>query len=148
MPGLDGIRATQEIRKRHRTVPIIVLTIEERDAVVSRFFAAGADDYSLKPIKALDLIARINMHLRYAEQRRYYAEGSKGINPKTLRLIEDCLNTFDDFVDIETLDARLHISVKTLYRYLQHMVQSGVVLSDSAYGRVGRPKTYYKLKRP
>ena len=145
MPGLDGVRAIQEIRRTNYSIPIIVLTIEEREAIVNRFFEAGADDYSVKPIKALDLVARINTHLRYREQR--YADGSKNITPRTLRMIEDCLRSFNDPVDIETLSANLDISSKTLYRYLQYMLRSGVVVADSSYGKVGRPKTFYKLRQ-
>lgn len=145
MPGLDGVRAIQEIRRTNYSIPIIVLTIEEREAVVNRFFEAGADDYSVKPIKALDLVARINTHLRYREQ--LYADGSKNITPRTLRMIEDCLRSFNDPVDIETLSANLDISSKTLYRYLQYMLRSGVVVADSSYGKVGRPRTFYKLRQ-
>ena len=65
MPGVDGISAVKEIRKKLPKVPIIVLTIEEEDRIVSKFMAAGADDYSLKPIKAVDLISRIKVHLQY-----------------------------------------------------------------------------------
>ena len=145
MPGLDGVRAIQEIRRTNYSIPIIVLTIEERETIVNRFFEAGADDYSVKPIKALDLVARINTHLRYREQ--LYADGSKNITPRTLRMIEDCLRSFNDPVDIETLGANLDISSKTLYRYLQYMLRSGVVVADSSYGKVGRPKTFYKLRQ-
>ena len=145
MPGLGGVRAIQEIRRTNYSIPIIVLTIEEREAIVNRFFEAGADDYSVKPIKALDLVARINTHLRYREQ--LYADGSKNITPRTLRMIEDCLRSFNDPVDIETLSANLDISSKTLYRYLQYMLRSGVVVADSSYGKVGRPKTFYKLRQ-
>ena len=145
MPGLDGVRAIQEIRRTNYSIPIIVLTIEERETIVNRFFEAGADDYSVKPIKALDLVARINTHLRYREQ--LYADGSKNITPHTLRMIEDCLRSFNDPVDIETLGANLDISSKTLYRYLQYMLRSGVVVADSSYGKVGRPKTFYKLRQ-
>ena len=145
MPGLGGVRAIQEIRRTNYSIPIIVLTIEERETIVNRFFEAGADDYSVKPIKALDLVARINTHLRYREQ--LYADGSKNITPHTLRMIEDCLRSFNDPVDIETLGANLDISSKTLYRYLQYMLRSGVVVADSSYGKVGRPKTFYKLRQ-
>ena len=144
MPGLDGVRAIQEIRRTNYSIPIIVLTIEERETIVNRF-EAGADDYSVKPIKALDLVARINTHLRYREQ--LYADGSKNITPRTLRMIEDCLRSFNDPVDIETLSANLDISSKTLYRYLQYMLRSGVVVADSSYGKVGRPRTFYKLRQ-
>ena len=50
MPGVDGITAVKKIRKKLPKTPIIVLTIEEKEQIVSRFMDAGADDYSLKPV--------------------------------------------------------------------------------------------------
>ena len=71
MPGVDGISAVKEIRKKLPKVPIIVLTIEEEEHIVSRFMNAGANDYSLKPVKAVDLISRIKVHLQYHEKSQY-----------------------------------------------------------------------------
>ena len=67
MPGMDGISVVREIRKKLPRTPIIVLTIEEEEQIMARFMEAGADDYSVKPIKAIDLISRINVHLQYYE---------------------------------------------------------------------------------
>ena len=89
MPGVDGISAVKEIRKKLPKVPIIVLTIEEEDRIVSKFMAAGADDYSLKPIKAVDLISRIKVHLQYHEKSQYYEN-------------KEIISTFDENNIIQT----------------------------------------------
>ena len=57
-------------------------------------------------------------------------------------MIEDCLRSFNDPVDIETLGANLDISSKTLYRYLQYMLRSGVVVADSSYARLVGPRPF------
>ena len=59
MPGVDGITAVKEIRKRLPKTPIIVLTIEEKEQIVSRFMDAGADDYLAKPFIMEELLARL-----------------------------------------------------------------------------------------
>jgi two-component system response regulator DctR len=46
-------------------LPILVLTVDERQELADQFLTAGATDFALKPIKAPDLISRINVHLRY-----------------------------------------------------------------------------------
>ena len=63
MPGLDGIEATREIRKRSN-VPIIFLTAraEEMDRIMG--LEIGADDYVVKPFSPKELVARVRAVLR------------------------------------------------------------------------------------
>jgi len=35
------------------------------------------------------------------------------------------------------------LAYQTVYRYLQHMTQQNLVVMDSVYGKVGRPKQLY-----
>lgn len=146
MPGIDGISAVKEIRKSLPRVPVIVLTIEEEEEIVSRFMEAGADDYALKPVKAVDLIARINVHLQYHERSQYYDSHEKGISQVTLQKIEEYLEQNREFSDIDTIEERTQIKKKTLYRYLQYMVKENKVEQKYSYGDTGRPKTWYKWK--
>jgi len=48
MPGMNGIEATREIRKRHPTVKILVLTTYDDDEWVFDAIRAGASGYLLK----------------------------------------------------------------------------------------------------
>lgn len=146
MPGVDGITAVRSIRKKLPKVPIIVLTIEEEDEIVSRFMEAGADDYSLKPIKAIDLISRIKVHLQYHERSQYFESADKGISKVTLKKIEDYLRSCPDFQDIDALEHNTQVKKKTLYRYLQYLVKEGRVEQEYSYGDMGRPRTFYKMK--
>lgn len=63
MPGLDGLEVCRRIRD-HVSCPILFLTarIEDKDKV--RGFAAGGDDYIVKPFSLVELEARIRAHLR------------------------------------------------------------------------------------
>ena len=63
MPRLDGLSAVLRIRER-RNLPIIVLSAksEESDKVLG--LSMGADDYVTKPFTPLELLARVNSHLR------------------------------------------------------------------------------------
>lgn len=146
MPGVDGITAVRAIRKKLPRVPIIVLTIEEEDSVAQKFTEAGADDYSLKPIKAVDLIARIKVHLQYHERNQYYESYDKGISRVTLQRIENYLRECREFVDIDVMEENTQVKKKTLYRYLQYLVKEGKVEQEYSYGDMGRPRTFYKLR--
>lgn len=146
MPDMDGIAVVTELRKILPSIPIIVLTVEERDSIVDRFMQAGATDYALKPIKAVDLISRIKVHLQYAQRSEYYKSYTKGISKVTLQIIESCLGEVKDFLPIETIEEKSGIKRKTLYRYLQYLVQEGRVEVEYAYQNSGRPKSSYRIK--
>lgn len=60
LPGLDGLELCQQLREVKRsTVPILMLTA--RDSLDQKLagFAAGADDYLVKPFELLEVYARI-----------------------------------------------------------------------------------------
>ncbi|WP_346698805.1 response regulator transcription factor [Catenibacillus scindens] len=63
MPDLDGLEICRRIRN-HISCPILFLTarIEENDKV--KGFAAGGDDYIVKPFSLRELEARVLAHLR------------------------------------------------------------------------------------
>ena len=147
MPGLDGMEAVRRIRRELSDTPIIVLTVEERSSVMHAFLEAGATDYSLKPIKALDLISRIQVHLRYHEHSRMYAAShDKGISQATLQTILDCLRESSDYLDVDEIVERTRIKKKTAYRYLSYLQQQGQVTTQQSYGEAGRPRVLYRLK--
>lgn len=146
MPGRDGISAVREIRKKLPKIPVIVLTIEEEDSIVAKFMDAGADDYSLKPIKAVDLISRIKVHLQYHEKSQYYVSHDKGISKVTLQKLEEQMMQLKEFKDIDMLEEMTQIKKKTLYRYLQYLVKEGRVEQQYSYGDMGRPRTFYKWR--
>ncbi len=146
MPGMDGISTVREIRKKLPKTPIIVLTIEEEESIVTRFMEAGADDYSLKPIKAIDLISRIKVHLQYHEKSQYYESHDKGISKVTLQKIEDSMKKLSEYADIDMLEEATQIKRKTLYRYLQYMVKEDLVEQEYSYGDMGRPRTLYRWR--
>ncbi len=68
LPGMDGLEVCRSLRDAV-TCPILFLTarIEEVDQVNG--FAAGGDDYILKPFGMAELAARVGAHLRREERR-------------------------------------------------------------------------------
>ena len=64
LPGKDGLEVCRELRDRHITTPILMLTA--RDALDDRVLGldSGADDYLVKPFEVDELRARIRALLR------------------------------------------------------------------------------------
>ncbi|MCR4650537.1 MAG: response regulator transcription factor [Lachnospiraceae bacterium] len=70
MPGLDGLKLTQEIRKESN-IPILIISAKTADAEKIIGLTIGADDYIPKPFNPLEAVARVKSALR-----RFYKLGS------------------------------------------------------------------------
>ncbi|MFD0672221.1 response regulator transcription factor [Cohnella sp. GCM10027633] len=64
MPDLDGITLCRRIRSQYR-LPILFLTGKRRMEDKLNSLQSGGDDYMTKPFEPLELIARVNSHLRW-----------------------------------------------------------------------------------
>lgn len=60
MPYRDGFEVCEQVRGWSETasVPVIILSMKEKEQDALRAFEAGADDYVRKPFNALELVAR------------------------------------------------------------------------------------------
>jgi two-component system KDP operon response regulator KdpE len=65
LPGLDGIEVLHGLRG-WTDVPVIVLTVRDREADKVEALDAGADDYVTKPFGMNELLARLRAQLRRA----------------------------------------------------------------------------------
>lgn len=72
MPGCDGIKATQRIRRQHPQARIIILSAHEGDEVVHRAMRAGSSGYLLKSAPFAELLDCIACVLA---GRQYLAQG-------------------------------------------------------------------------
>ncbi len=143
MPKKDGLEVLAEIRKRHITVPVIMLTakaeIEDRVAGLD----AGADDYLPKPFAMKELLARIRSACRrtFGYNSEHLTFGDVELDPETLsltaknsislsikeyELLETMIRNADFPLSEETLLARLWrdavgASGDTLWLYVAYL---------------------------
>jgi two-component system KDP operon response regulator KdpE len=68
LPDIDGIEVTRRLREWAAT-PIIILSARGQDEDKVAALDAGADDYLTKPFSLPELLARIRVATRHAEQR-------------------------------------------------------------------------------
>jgi CheY-like chemotaxis protein len=59
LPVMDGLEATQRIRARAQTTPIIALTAHAMSGDHDRAVQAGCDDYHAKPVELPRLVAQM-----------------------------------------------------------------------------------------
>lgn len=65
MPRLTGIEVCARLREHEETAqtPIILLTAKAQEADIERGFAAGANDYIVKPFSPRELVVRVTAAL-------------------------------------------------------------------------------------
>lgn len=64
LPGLDGYRFAEEVRRHDADVAIIMVTALDGERDTIRGLDAGADDYIGKPFSTDELLARVRANLR------------------------------------------------------------------------------------
>ncbi|MGL4772760.1 MAG: response regulator transcription factor [Clostridium sp.] len=76
MPIMDGISLTMKIREDYE-FPIIMLTAKSEDMDKISGLTVGADDYVTKPFNTMELLARVNSHIRRYSKYLKAIEGGK-----------------------------------------------------------------------
>jgi DNA-binding response OmpR family regulator len=75
LPQIDGYEVLRRIRQVS-DVPVIMLTVKDDERDKLRALAMGADDYIVKPFRALELLARAKAIQRRREVEPQVAEAS------------------------------------------------------------------------
>jgi len=71
MPKLDGFEVCKRLRKEGVSMPVIMLTVKDKEIDKVLGLELGADDYVTKPFSLRELSARVKAHLRRAEERTW-----------------------------------------------------------------------------
>jgi two-component system copper resistance phosphate regulon response regulator CusR len=119
LPGRDGILVCRDLRARHISVPVLMLTARTALDEKVAGFDAGADDYLVKPFAFAELVARLRALLR---------------RPRTA--IADVLTVGDLVVDTRSQSARRGARLLPLttreYALLEHLVRNAGALVNRA----------------
>ena len=89
MPEFDGLEVCERIRN-YLSCPILFLTARIEDTDKVKGFAAGGDDYIVKPFSLMELEARVSAHLR-RETRHSFEARVKFSGDLTIDYLERCL---------------------------------------------------------
>ena len=68
MPVMDGVTMLMKLRAMEREFPVIMLSAKSEEVDKIMGLNMGADDYVTKPYTPLELLARVNSHLRRYSQ--------------------------------------------------------------------------------
>lgn len=151
------------VRMEAIDVEVVLITADNSYETVSLVFRLGAVDYLIKPFSyarfseaILKVVQKrknlsVNRQINQEDIDRMLMTGKeqtfeKGINPMTYEIVKDGLivsgkpKTAQELADVTSL-ARV-----TVRRYLEYMVEQGVVEEELNYGKIGRPNKYYVWK--
>ena len=139
MPRMDGIHMVMRLRKEY-DFPVIMLSAKSEEVDKIMGLNMGADDYVTKPFQPMELLARVNSHLR--RYSRYMEMANAKENPADkqvyttggLELHED---TKEVYVDGE-LTRLTPIEFKILSLLMRN--PGRVFSSDEIYERVWNEK--------
>jgi two-component system KDP operon response regulator KdpE len=77
LPDLEGVEVLKRFREWSR-VPVIILSVRDREGDKVAALDAGADDYVTKPFNGAELLARLRAALRHAQPQASDAMFSAG----------------------------------------------------------------------
>ena len=87
MPELNGFDTCKLLKNtpQTKTIPIIFLTAKVETADLIRAFGCGAVDYLTKPFISVELLARIDLHIRLIKQNQLLEQQAKDSRLSELR---------------------------------------------------------------
>jgi two-component system copper resistance phosphate regulon response regulator CusR len=88
LPDIDGFAVLENLRKRDRALPVIILTARDAVADTVHGLEGGADDYVTKPFRFEELLARVKARLRKdrTPELTVLEVGTAKLNLKTRRV--------------------------------------------------------------
>ena len=100
MPRMDGITMMMKVRELGYEFPVIMLSAKSEEVDKIMGLNMGADDYVTKPFTTMELLARVNSHLRRygkfleavgagAQDEKIYVIGGLELNEETIECTID-----------------------------------------------------------
>jgi len=137
MPGMNGIEATQLIKKTHPGVKVLILSMHDNEEYIFPLLRAGASGYVLKRTAMTELISAIQavhrghtiLHPSVAEvvMREVQSSPPERAGPEDLdgltdREIQVLTLIAEGLINREIAD-RLYISIKTVQAHRANMME-------------------------
>ena len=125
MPGMDGLTAAAELKRRHPDIKIVILTTFGRPGFLRRAMESGVSAFLVKDSSADKLtqtIRRVLAGERVIDPDLAAAALADGVNPLTPRE-RDVLEASADGRTIAEIAAQLYLSEGTVRNYLSACIQ-------------------------
>jgi response regulator of citrate/malate metabolism len=166
MPLMDGFETLRQIRKNKKSVDIIMVTAANDRASLEEALHLGVVDYLVKPftydrfrialdkyvsqvaaLKDLDTLNQKNIDFiienAHKKSEKLYP---KGIQEKTLQtILDEMKKNPSKWMTGDEIAERIGLTGVTVRRYLNHLSEKGILLSEIDYETGGRPCMRYRV---
>jgi response regulator of citrate/malate metabolism len=166
MPLMDGFETLRQIRKNKKSVDIIMVTAANDRASLEEALHLGVVDYLVKPftydrfrialdkyvsqvaaLKDLDTLNQKNIDFiienAHKKSEKLYP---KGIQEKTLQtILDEMKKNPSKWMTGDEIAERIGLTGVTVRRYLNHLTEKGILLSEIDYETGGRPCMRYRV---
>ncbi|MGF1429421.1 response regulator [Kitasatospora sp. LaBMicrA B282] len=142
MPGMTGIEAAAELRRRSPETKVVIATTFGRPGYLRRAMESGADAFLVKDAPAAELaeaVRRVLRGERVIDPTLAAAALAEGANPLTARELEVLAAAADGAVNAE-IARRLHLSEGTVRNYLSMAIQKTGARNRAEAVRVAKEK--------
>ncbi len=131
VPDLSGTEVLKWLReKQNSTVPVLFVTSRDTEEDIVSALNAGADDYMVKPIRRMELLARVDALLRRSRPKAPEAE-VLDCDPYSIDLTSRVVKVGDTAVEMTDKEYELTLF---LFRNLGRLLSRGHI-SESVWGR-------------
>ncbi len=131
VPDLSGEEVLRWLREKQlSTAPVLFATSRDSEEDIVAALQAGADDYMVKPVRRLELLARVESLLRRTQAKQAEIE-PLSIGPYRINLVDRVVSL--DGEPIEMTDKEYELTV-FLFRNIGRLTSRGHI-SESVWGR-------------
>lgn len=131
VPDLSGAEVLKWLReKQQSTVPVLFVTARDTEQDIVSALSAGADDYMIKPVRRMELLARVEALLRRMRPKQHEAE-TIDLPPYHIDLLNRVVKL--DGAAVEMTDKEYDLTL-FLFRNLGRLMSRGHI-SESVWGR-------------
>lgn len=126
MPGMSGLELQVALRRLHCAIPIIFVTGHGDIEMAVSALKNGAYDFLTKPFRQQDLLDRIHLALRAADQKRVLDQAQHAVEERFARLTPREREVFDLVVQgcaNKVVAGRLDISQRTVELHRSQVMQ-------------------------
>lgn len=170
MPIMNGLELLREIRKRNKTLDIIMVTAANDAVHIKQLLSLGIIDYLVKPFEYVRFnhaLAKFIEHQELLKQQNFSQqqldalldlspastsdvseELNKGLQDATLKIILNFMKEHgQESLTSKQIAEETHLSRVTIRRYMDYLVEKQKIVKDINYTTGGRPSIIYRYMK-